>query len=84
MNGCEQGAIQMANWELEHGSDPELLNISVSIVASQTEQIQELQQILLMLPTPADCMSSSGPSMVTSSVWLKKLLIAQAREIIPR
>ena len=58
----------MAQWYLAHGTNPELLNISSTIVMSQTMEIAEMQAILKTIPVPADCMPSApSPSMVR---WL--------------
>jgi uncharacterized protein (DUF305 family) len=51
----EQGAVQMAQWELKNGSNAELLNISRSITTSSPQWVAQLQQALTRLPTPADC-----------------------------
>ena len=63
-----QGAVSMAEWEMQHGSDPELLNMSPTIIATQTQEISEMQQILTTLPVPADCMTATSPSMVPAPI----------------
>lgn len=50
----------MAQWYQTHGSSPELLNISDSIITSQMQEVQQMQAILAVLPMPADC--SGAPS----------------------
>ena len=52
-----QGAVQMAQWYIMNGKNPTLLNVSESIVASQTAEIQQMQDILATLPIPPDCMA---------------------------
>ena len=60
-----QGAVRMAQWELKYGSNAQLLNISQSIVTSQSEEIKQMQTSLTMVP---GCTSSSAssPSMVNT------------------
>ncbi|CAL8461693.1 g1224 [Coccomyxa elongata] len=57
-----QGAIKMAEWELQNGKNPQLLNTSHSIMTSQTQEIAEMQQYLSQLPIRADCASAPAPS----------------------
>lgn len=57
-----QGAIRMAEWELQNGKNPQLLNTSHSIMTSQTQEIAEMQQYLAQLPIRADCASAPAPS----------------------
>ena len=60
--------MSMAEWEMQHGLDPELLNMSSTIIATQTQEISEMQQILTTLPVPADCMMAASPTMVPSPI----------------
>ena len=50
-----QGAVEMARWELNHGSNAQLRNISRGIITSSNLYIKQLQQALTHLPTPVDC-----------------------------
>ena len=52
----------MAQWELQNGKDPQLLNTSHSIVTTQTQEIAEMQQYLPQLPIPADCTPAPAPN----------------------
>ena len=61
-----QGAVRMAQWELKYGSNAQLLNISQSIVTSQTEEINQMQSYLTMVPGCASG-SAPSPSMVNTS-----------------
>ena len=54
-----QGAIQMARWELDHGSNSQLCNLSQSIIASQTAEIAQMQSYLPQLPS---CALSPAPA----------------------
>ena len=60
----------MAQWELKYGSNAQLLNISQSIIKSQTEEIRKMQNYLLLIPgcTP-DSAPSSGMVSVISTVY---------------
>ncbi|CAK0765242.1 hypothetical protein CVIRNUC_003239 [Coccomyxa viridis] len=54
-----QGAIRMAQWELMYGSNAQLLNISRSIITSQSDEVKEMQKYLTLIP---GCASDSAPS----------------------
>ena len=56
----------MAQWYEQHGSNPELLNISADIISSQMQEIAQMQAILATIPMPADCMSST-PATVSAT-----------------
>ena len=49
----------MAQWELDYGSDAQLLNISQSIITSQTSEVQKMKKYLTLIP---GCASDSAPS----------------------
>ncbi len=59
-----QGAVRMAQWELKYGSNAQLLNISQSIVTSQTEEIKQMQTYLTMVPPCSG--AAPSPSMVNT------------------
>jgi uncharacterized protein (DUF305 family) len=44
-----QGAIDMANVELKDGQNPEAQALATKIIADQTAQIQQMQDILAAL-----------------------------------
>ena len=48
----------MAQWELDRGSNAQLLNISQSVITSQTNEIQKMQNYLMLIP---GCASDSAP-----------------------
>ncbi|CAK0759257.1 hypothetical protein CVIRNUC_002684 [Coccomyxa viridis] len=54
-----QGAIRMAQWELNYGSNAQLLNISQSVITSQTNEVQKMKNYLTLIP---GCASDSAPS----------------------
>ena len=58
---CLQGAIQMSQWELDHGSNPQLRNLSSTIIAEQTREVQQMQGCLMRLPA---CAPSPAPAQV--------------------
>lgn len=58
---CLQGAIQMSQWELDHGSNPQLRNLSSTIIAEQTREVQQMQEYLIQLPA---CAPSPAPALV--------------------
>ena len=58
---CLQGAIQMSQWELDHGFNPQLRNLSSTIIAEQTREVQQMQEYLIQLPA---CAPSPAPALV--------------------
>ena len=59
-----QGAIQMAQWELDNGSNAQLRNLSSTIIAEQTREIQQMQGYLMQLPA---CAPAPAPAPVCIS-----------------
>lgn len=53
-----QGAIQMAEYEITHGSDPEMIQLAKSILA---EQQMEIAEMTLLLPQYENAGTASTP-----------------------
>lgn len=72
-----QGAVQMAQWELDHGSNPQLRNLSNSIITSQTQEIAQMQGYLPQLPTCAPSPAPAPAAMVRALLTFLSTLPSQ-------
>ena len=52
----------MAQWELSHGSNQELLNLSAIIVAEQTAEIKQLGDYLMQYQPASACSPMMAPT----------------------
>lgn len=62
MREHHMGAIEMAQWQLDHGSDPRMKEMARKIIADQEKEIAQFDQFLTMRGHKPGNSMGDGPS----------------------